>query len=215
MSPSVHQTSYRLSCEMLGGVLVEVAESGPSAVGLVQCRATAALYRLLMNHPVDRRGRCRSCRRPGTVLGWWHRRCRVRVEAAFWLHHPDDAFLLSQLVREFGLDEQSGSSPRHTPKAGYTVPADRSTGEREHTEQIPKITAEPVDSDSGPLQSPAVSPPPVLPGGFPRARRPDPDHGEAREQPERRQSGHGPSGDPDDSEPPVPDGLLLASRSAA
>ncbi|MGH3925386.1 MAG: hypothetical protein ACRDTT_21435, partial [Pseudonocardiaceae bacterium] len=58
--------------EALHGVVVAAMESSTGAAGgvdSIQSRACAALYALLMAHPVDRRGRCRSCRRPGAVLG--------------------------------------------------------------------------------------------------------------------------------------------------
>ena len=102
MNPSVPQTSYRLLCEGLRRVLAGAVESGPSAVGTIHSRAVAALYELLLNHPVDRRGRCRSCRRPGAVLGRARRRCRVRMAAAYWLHQPE-RFLLVHVARELGL----------------------------------------------------------------------------------------------------------------
>ena len=91
VSPSVHQTSYQLLCESLERVLVGVTGSG-AAVGLVEVRSVAALYELLRDHPVDRRGRCRSCRRPGGIVGLRRRRCRVYRAAHFYLHHPDNAF---------------------------------------------------------------------------------------------------------------------------
>ncbi|MGH3755272.1 MAG: hypothetical protein ACRDRP_21770, partial [Pseudonocardiaceae bacterium] len=58
--------------QALHGVLVAAVASGPggpSGIDSVQSRACAALYALLVAHPVDRRGRCRSCRHPGAVLG--------------------------------------------------------------------------------------------------------------------------------------------------
>lgn len=105
MSPSVQQISYDLLCQGLRTVLLEAVESESDAaglIGLVEVRTCAALYGLLLDHPVDRRGRCRSCRRPGAVFGWRRRRCRVRIEASFWLHQPDRAFLLSRLADELG-----------------------------------------------------------------------------------------------------------------
>jgi hypothetical protein len=99
---TVQQTSYDLVCQLLRGFLrdaVQSARDGRGEVGSVACRATATLYGLLLDHPVDRRGRCRSCRRPGEVLGWRRRRCRVHRQAHFHLHHPDDAFFLGHLVR--------------------------------------------------------------------------------------------------------------------
>ncbi|MDQ3762634.1 MAG: hypothetical protein M3460_13500 [Actinomycetota bacterium] len=80
---SVYQTSYALLCQKLRGVLVEKVQAGCGAVDGIDSvlrRASAALYMLLMDHPVDRRGRCRSCRRPGAVFGFRRRHCRVHGE---------------------------------------------------------------------------------------------------------------------------------------
>ncbi|MGQ0776775.1 MAG: hypothetical protein ACT4NY_20540, partial [Pseudonocardiales bacterium] len=92
-------------CAVLRGLLVETVQAGRRAaggIGTVPCQAIAALYMILMNHPVDRRGRCRSCRRPGALLGRHRRRCRVNGEASVWLHQPAE-FLRGQLARELGL----------------------------------------------------------------------------------------------------------------
>jgi hypothetical protein len=77
--------------EALRGVLVAAAQLGSGTgegIDSVQYRAGAALYSLLVDHPVDRRGRCRSCRRPGAVLGLRRRSCRVHAKAQMWLHLP-------------------------------------------------------------------------------------------------------------------------------
>lgn len=103
--PSVYQTSHEHLCAVLRGVLVETVQSGCRAaggIGTAPCRAIAALYMILMNHPVDRRGRCRSCRRPGALLGLRRRRCWVHAEATVWLHQPTE-FLRTQLAHELGL----------------------------------------------------------------------------------------------------------------
>lgn len=109
MSPSVCQTSDRLMCEALRRVLREAVDSG---VCPASYRACAALYSLLLNHPVDRRGRCRSCRRLGAVLGRRRRRCLVRITAGYWLHQPD-AILLSHLAGELGLAGPPDDPPPH------------------------------------------------------------------------------------------------------
>ncbi|MGH3899858.1 MAG: hypothetical protein ACRDTA_16755 [Pseudonocardiaceae bacterium] len=106
MSTSVCQTSYDLMCRVVRGVLRDGVQDGPDAeggIGSIQFRASATLYELLLDHPIDRRGRCRSCRRTGAVLGRPRRRCRVYLKARHWLHHPDVPFLLSQLASELGL----------------------------------------------------------------------------------------------------------------
>lgn len=112
---SARQTSYRLLCEVVRTALIAAVESKPGAVGSVQHRAMAALYGLLLDHPIDRRGRCRSCRRPGAVLGRRRRRCRIHIEATYWLHQPDEEFLLSQLAREFDLADPPPSGLNATP----------------------------------------------------------------------------------------------------
>lgn len=113
MSPSVHQISYDLLHQGLRAVLLEAVESGAAdLIELIEVKACAALYGLLLDHPVDRRGRCRSCRRPGALFGWRRRRCRVRIEASFWLHQPDHTFLLSRLTDELGRPPLRSGSPR-------------------------------------------------------------------------------------------------------
>jgi hypothetical protein len=59
---TVEQTSHRLLCEALR----ESVRAGPGAVervGSIRYQASAVLYLLLLEHPIDRRGRCRSCPR--------------------------------------------------------------------------------------------------------------------------------------------------------
>lgn len=110
MSRSVHEISYDLLLKDLRGMLRAAVESGRRArdgVGSIQCRACAVLYALLMDHPVDRRGRCRSCRRPGVVFRWRRRRCRVHREACFYLRNSDD-FLLAHLTGELELSAAAG-----------------------------------------------------------------------------------------------------------
>ena len=187
---SVQQTSHRLMCDALRGVLQEAVDSGGGdriAVGSVPCRAVAGLYMLLLNHPVDRRGRCRSCRRPGAVLGGRWRRCRVHGEAALWLNQPAE-FLGAQLIRELGLNSSDDACAHETALASSL----------DNSDVLPRMIAESDDPPPTP-QSPAALPPPFLPGGFPRAGRPDPDHGEAGERPERPWLRRGPSDDGDGS----------------
>ncbi|MGH4025738.1 MAG: hypothetical protein ACRDRV_14275 [Pseudonocardiaceae bacterium] len=122
----MHQTSYELACEVLGGALRSAVRDGGvdrGMVGSVHCRAAAALYVLLVGHPVDRRGRCLSCRRPGAVFGWRWRRCRVHNEARVWLHQPAE-FVNSRLARELAIPVASR-------------PADQDA-----TEVLPRIAAD-------------------------------------------------------------------------
>lgn len=153
MSPAVHQTEHGLLCEALREFLVgEVASSrGPGGCG----GAGAALYSLLTGHPVDRRGRCRSCR----DSGWWGRRrrvCMVFLKTHYWLRQPTHA-VITHLASEWGVD----------------VPASPDTASPENTEVLPKVVDDPPTDR---LQTPAVSSP-LPPQRFPRAGRPDPTHG--------------------------------------
>lgn len=79
MSPSTHQVN-----EALRGALLAAVRPGPGAqeeIDSILHRAGATLYSLMADHPVNQRGRCRSCRRPGAVLGLRRRRCRVHGKA--------------------------------------------------------------------------------------------------------------------------------------
>jgi hypothetical protein len=92
-------------CRVLRQVLGDVVQAGPGAVGglgTVECQAVAALYLLLVDHPIDERGRCRSCRRPGAVFGPRWRCCRVYVKASLWLRQPAEV-LRCLLAQELGL----------------------------------------------------------------------------------------------------------------
>jgi hypothetical protein len=105
-SLTVDQTSYRLVCDALRGVLRPLVQDGPGAVeevGSILFRASAVLYTLLLDHPIDRQGRCRSCRRSGTVIGLRRRPCRIYLRANYWLlRQPDEAFLFSHLPTTWG-----------------------------------------------------------------------------------------------------------------
>ena len=95
MSPNVHQTSYELLREALRTALAAAVESGcdGGGIGSTPCRTIAALYALLGDHQVDRRGRCRCCRGLRALPGRRHRVCRVLVAARFYLYQPEDMLL--------------------------------------------------------------------------------------------------------------------------
>ncbi len=163
--PSVYQTSHDLLCQMLRKVLVDVVQAGCGAaggIGSVECQAVATLYMLLMDHPIDRRGRCRSCRRLGAVFGPRWRRCRVFGKANVWLHQPDEALLLPLLVDELGLGRRARSA---TVVASGRV----SASDLDDTDMLPAIAA---DRLTEPLQTPAVPPTSTA-----QARLPDLAHG--------------------------------------
>lgn len=149
---TVEQTSHQLVCEALR----ETVRAGPGAiegVGSIRYRASALLYLLLLQHPVDEHGRCRSC--PGVMTGLRPRPCRIHLKASDWLlHHPDDALLLSHLARELGASR---------------VPPGSAAGRR----QWPGLI---VRTRTDPSQTPAV-PFPLPPRDIREAGRPDPTHG--------------------------------------
>lgn len=198
MSLSVHQTSHDLLREVLRGELLAVVESeagGGDASGSLHYRASAALYALLGAHPLDRHGRCRSCRRAGVVAGRWRRVCRVYLAARFYLRQPDDV-LLCHLGAELG---QPDAAP---PSAADPEP----------TEVLPRVGADPLDMRTGHPPAPAVSPP-GLPGGSSRARPPAAHHGGAGEPiPRRPRSRRAPS---DDQTPAGSDMSIAMARAEA
>jgi hypothetical protein len=138
MNPTVYRVSYQLICELLRKVLYDAVQAGLGAVGgigTVECRAVATLYLLLKDHPIDPRGRCRSCHRPGVVFGSWRRRCRVHSKATLCLHQLDEVLLLRLLLADdLGL---SGASPPAEPERAPTSDSDDS-----HV--LPAIAADPL-----------------------------------------------------------------------
>ncbi|MGH3902420.1 MAG: hypothetical protein ACRDTA_30030 [Pseudonocardiaceae bacterium] len=103
MTPMIRSDKFLL--EALRGVLCDGVQSGPGAragIDSILHRAGATLYSLLVDHPVDRRGQCRSCRRPSAVPGLRRRHCQVRSKADLWLHLPVELFQ-SFLASELGL----------------------------------------------------------------------------------------------------------------
>ncbi|MGB8202105.1 MAG: hypothetical protein WCF33_20850 [Pseudonocardiaceae bacterium] len=120
-----YQSNYKFLCTMLRGVLRESAQAGSSAeegVGSLRCRASGALYALLMTHPVDERGRCRACRRPRRVLMLPRQRCRVQGEASYWLRQPE-WFLYFRVDGEWGLGQQA-------PPDASTAPGEHASPDR-------------------------------------------------------------------------------------
>jgi hypothetical protein len=144
--------------------------AGPGAVervGSIRYQASAVLYLLLLEHPIDRRGRCRSC--PRVMIGLRPRPCQIHLRASDWLlRYPDEALLLSHLARELGAGSVPSPGAAGTPhRSGLTV---RARTDPRDIDVLPKTTGEPrID----PPQTPAV--PSALPvreaGGL------DPTHG--------------------------------------
>ncbi|MGH3481480.1 MAG: hypothetical protein ACRDQD_32275, partial [Nocardioidaceae bacterium] len=61
-----------------------------------------------------------SCPRPGAVIGFRRRPCRIHLRASYWLlRQPDNAMLLSHLADELGLGT--------APPPGVGRPSDRSS----------------------------------------------------------------------------------------
>lgn len=159
MNATVHQTEHDLLRDVLRRFLVaEVAcLRRVGGCGRVGCGAVAALESLLAAHPVDRRGRCWSCRSPGW-LGRRRRVCMVFRKTRYWLRQPTDR-VQDHLVGELGMD----------------LPPLPEAGNPEATEVLPRTTDH---SPTDRLQTPTVPPTSTT-----QARRSDRDHSGAGEHP--------------------------------
>jgi hypothetical protein len=112
---TVGQTSHRLISEALGDELRQAMQAG-SSVDPIRYRVSAVLYLLLRDHCIDRRGRCRSCRRPGAMITIRRQPCRILIKARYWLlHPPDQAHLLSQLATELPASPSATQHERSPP----------------------------------------------------------------------------------------------------
>jgi hypothetical protein len=172
----VYQTSYTFLCELLRGILADGAQAGPDAekgLGSSQCRLSGALYDLLMAHPLDQRGRCRCCRRPGAVLGQRRQRCWVHLTVHCWLRQPE-WLLHDRVIHEWGLGHPSPPSAR-AARQHAACPADP-----DDTGVVPPIARKSGESTPQPHQTPAA-PSPLSPPETRGAGRPDPTHGGAGE----------------------------------
>jgi hypothetical protein len=120
---TVGQTSHRLINEALADELRQAVHAGPSIADQadsIRYRVSAVLYLLLRDHSIDRRGRCRSCRRPGAMITIRRQPCRILIKARYWLlRPPDEAQLLSLLAAELP------ATPHRRP--ARAKPTDRST----------------------------------------------------------------------------------------
>jgi hypothetical protein len=175
---TVDQISYRLMCDALRGFLRRAVKAGPGAVegiNSIGCWASAVLYTLLLDHPVDRQGRCRSCRRSNAMIRL--PRCQIRIIASNWLlHQPDQATLLSHLANELGLGTAPPLGAGPPPdRSLLTITARINPGD---TDVLPQIGTEPRDPSTPRHPTPAV-PSPLPTRRFSRVGRPDPDHGGA------------------------------------
>jgi hypothetical protein len=118
---TVGQTSHRLISEALGDELRQAVQAGPSVADQadsIRYRVSAVLYLLLREHSIDRRGRCRSCRRPGAMMTIRRQPCRILIKARYWLlRPPEEAQLLSLLAAELPASPPSSpsASQAHRP----------------------------------------------------------------------------------------------------
>jgi hypothetical protein len=121
-SLSEHQAIYDVMYTALRQVLREGVQAGPGAAeGLdsLPCRVSGALYALLMAHPIDRHGRCRSCRRPGSVLGRRRQDCVVYFEVSCWLGQPD-TLLRARIAHQWQLTRHPAAHVATTPHQDST-----------------------------------------------------------------------------------------------
>lgn len=147
MRSSVHRTSHDLLRELLRDGLAAAAESSHGNRGheSVCYRACAALYALLGDHPIDRRGRCRCCRSPRALIAR-RRFCRVYLVARYYLHQPHDV-LLHNLACEL--------EPSRFPHRGGDDASSRrrGAGDPDATEVLPRISSGSADSHEHPMRT--------------------------------------------------------------
>ncbi|MGH3976311.1 MAG: hypothetical protein ACRDS9_23760, partial [Pseudonocardiaceae bacterium] len=113
MGWTIEQTSHRLVCDALRQAVAAGPGDDASGIDSIRYRAAAVLYTLLLDHPLDRRGRCRSCRRSGAMIGPRRRPCRIYLRASYWLlRPPDEAEALRRLADVPDGWQVSGGVPR-------------------------------------------------------------------------------------------------------
>ncbi len=120
-SGATYYTSYNLLLAALRDVLLNMVGPAHDLHGIdrVEFGACAGLYALLTPHPVDGRGRCWSCRRPGS-LGRRPRVCLVLQKAHYWLRQPTHR-LQAHLASELGVDVPSAPGAAD-PDAAEVLP---------------------------------------------------------------------------------------------
>jgi hypothetical protein len=176
--PSVYQTAHAMVRRQVRDALLDAAEcAGPGGFGSVTFRAAAGLYALLLEHAVDRRGRCWLCRQPGSRVGPPRRRCRIYPLAQSWLC-PPGTVLATSLTRDLGLPLPPAPPPRRASTVEWPGLTITGRDGPDDTEPVPRIGTTPFSASVSSL-SPVASPAAFFPGGIPEVRRPVPDHGGA------------------------------------
>lgn len=174
---TVGQTSHRLISEALGNELCRAVHAGPSIADqaeLIRYRVSAVLYLLLRDHAIDRRGRCRSCRRPGAVITIRRQPCRILIKARYWLlHPPEDAQLLSLLAAELPAKLLSSSSASQAHRPIHSSPDKQGRGRGRGDTDV--LSTHPASRSTEPVQTlafPSMGPPHSCPGtGRPDSRQ--------------------------------------------
>ena len=171
---SGYQTAHAVVRREVRASLLAGAERNESiGFGSVAYVAAAALYALLLEHAVDRRGCCCSCRRPGALVGRRRRRCRIYLVAQQWLGRSRPRQLVPSLATELGLTvpvPPMAGAGRERP--GLTViprpekPADGAPADLNVTQPLTQAGPESDEWPTNP-QSPAVSPSALLPADSP------------------------------------------------
>jgi hypothetical protein len=150
--------------------LRETVSAGPSpsdGISSIRYRASAVLC-LLLEHPIDRRGRCRCCPGIGGLIGLRRRVCRILLTASDWLLLHPGAARLSQRATRLGAGRASQPGAASAPdRSSVTVSA------RCDPDDTDVVSTLPRDARCDPSQTPAVWPP-LAPRRFPWADGPAP-----------------------------------------
>ena len=162
---TVGQTSHRLISEALGDELRQAVQAGPSVADQadsIRYRVSAVLYLLLREHSIDRRGRCRSCRRPGAMMSIRRQPCRILIKARYWLlRPPEEAQLLSLLAAELPASPPSSPSASQAHRPIHSGPDKQGPRQRPRRHRRaahpPGLSINPASADPGP-PVPAFSP---------------------------------------------------------
>ncbi|MGH3767702.1 MAG: hypothetical protein ACRDTX_21585 [Pseudonocardiaceae bacterium] len=161
---TVGQTSHRLVSEALGEELRQAVHTGPSALDRadsIRYRVSAVLYLLLRDHSIDRRGRCRSCRRPRAMITIRRQPCRILIKARYWLlGQPDEAQLLCLLAAELPAISPSPPSARGAHQPIHPGPNEQGRDSRLGDTAVRPVLAASPSTESP--QTPAL-PSPLLP----------------------------------------------------